>query len=92
MADPLARPMKWSKNFQIYVEKHNLYDVFQVSLNNNELLENRVFTFALLTQELLKEMIIAKPEDPLTFIREEVTRVAKGICNPRAFIVGPECK
>lgn len=40
-------------------------------------------------QELLKELIIFKPDDPLAYIRDEISNVAAQLHVPRVFLIGP---
>jgi hypothetical protein len=41
-------------------------------------------------QELLKEIAIWKPEDPLLYIRDELTRIGRSVYTPKVFMLGPE--
>lgn len=72
MADPVKKPLTWSKSYPKYAEKHEMYRVFQ---------------------ELLKELIIMKPPDPLAYIRDELPKIASQLNVPRVFLIGPNvCK
>ncbi|ODN03324.1 Zinc finger CCCH-type with G patch domain-containing protein [Orchesella cincta] len=69
MADPVKKPLTWSKAYPVYAEKHDMYRVFQ---------------------ELLKELIINKPDDPLLYIRDELPKIAGQLHAPRVFLLGPD--
>ncbi|CAL8143632.1 unnamed protein product [Orchesella dallaii] len=69
MADPVKKPLTWSKAYPAYAEKHDMYRVFQ---------------------ELLKELIIYKPDDPLLYIRDELPKIAGQLHAPRLFLLGPD--
>lgn len=68
MADPVKKPLTWSKSYPAYAERHDMFRVFQ---------------------ELLKEIIIVKPLDPLAYIKAEISKVAAQLHVPRVFLIGP---